>query len=259
MGGRTGASTTRAATTRRALAAALVLGAIPLGAALGLTDAPAVAAWGLAAVAGASALLLLVGGPIRGRAGAAWRAAGVGMAVWAFGLATVAAVHGDAPAEVPLPDGSDVLRLGGLALMAAALATMAFHRVRQADWIGRLDAAAVGVAAGAVATILVWPLVAETDATSDASFVIVVSALAGALVVGCSARLAFTRATQLPAGRFAIEGAVTLAGGSVLLRAAQLTATELDLSPRRHRAGGGRCPHPGGRRRAPLRRSHRRA
>ena len=206
-------------TSRRLLAAALALGALPVGFVAGARDE---GTWGAAAVAACGAAVVLLAAPRRGAAAGPWRLLGLGMASGAVGLAGRAwegAFDGNDP---ELPRASDVAILAGLAVVAAAVAVLASSWAGREDWIARLDAAVVGGAVFVAAAVLLWPDVLDAELAAPGVAVMVASAGLAALGTAAAVRLAVTGASRLMVGRLVVAGAVVLVAGELLARAAQL-------------------------------------
>jgi diguanylate cyclase (GGDEF)-like protein/PAS domain S-box-containing protein len=218
-------------TRRQALAATLVLLAIPMAAAASLVTDDVATAWLHAAAGGAGAVLLLVLAPRRGPSASVWRMLGVGLGGWALAFVALAATHGHDLSSAPLPGPTDAVRLTGLAMVAGALMLFGAARAGARDWLVRIDALLVGVGVAAPLLISAWPVADRADLGASGFGVMGASLLAGVGVVAMAARVAFTYSSRLAAGRFLVEGSVALIAGDILLRVAQvdpLTTTDLD-------------------------------
>ena len=221
---------------RQWVAAALVLTSIPVGLAAALIDPHRPAQWALAGIAVVAATAVLVGAPQAGRSMAMWRLVGVGLALWAAGLITVAVSSARAD-ELPTGSLAEVPQLAGLALAAIAIGLMAAARAVRDDWIARIDAVIVGSGTAGVLAAFLWPELRGAHLGSSAVAAGIAVGLVSALVAGAAFRLAVTGASRLPAGRFGIEGVVALAAGAVLVRADDLHL----LSRAGGRLGAGLC------------------
>ena len=236
MGASSGPTTGVAPARRRWIAAALVLLSIPAGLTAGIIQSDLAVAWLLAGSALLSSLLLLAAAPARGASARPWQLLGLGVGVWAGGLAAVASTYEEG-ATLSVPNLSHGPQLTGLAVAGLAVAVMAVQRASRDDWIARIDASIVGIGAGVVLTALLWPALRDADLPRDAMAVGIAGGVVAAFLVGASARLAITGASRLPAGRFAIEAVLGLAAGSTLLWTSELELTDVDPG----RGGAGLC------------------
>ncbi len=222
-----GPTSTGAPARRQWCAVALMVLAIPCGVAAGIVTSDLLSAWILAGTALLSTLVLLAGAPSRGAGAPAWRLVGLGLGLWAAGLTAVAATFEDGSPRV-VPNVADGPQLAGLLLVGCALVIMALDRSLRDDWIARIDAVIVGVGAGVVLVAFLWPELRAADLTTEAMAVGIATGVLAAFLVGAAVRLAITGASRLPSGRFAIEGVLGLAVGSILLRTSQLQLTQND-------------------------------
>ena len=222
---------------RQTLAATLVLLAIPVGALTGFVPSDSASAWILAGVTLVCSVAVLAGSPPAGRSAAEWRLLGLGVGVWGGGLTALASTYEGDLEGIPVPSPADGPQLAGLVLVGAAMLLIANARASRGQWIARIDAAIVGIGTMVLLAMVAWPEVREADLAPDGIAVAVGAATVVAFLAGTSARLALTGASRLAAGRFVIEGAMALAGGSVLLRTSQLQLTVGELG----RAGAGLC------------------
>lgn len=207
---------------RQALAATLVLAAIPFAAASGALADDGVAASFHGLVAALSAGTVLALAPRRGLTASVWRMLGVGLAAWAAGFVALAAIHGHDLAATPIPDVTDVARLVGLAVGAGALMLFGTARSGARDWLVRIDSLLVGVGLAALVLLMTSPMVDPAQLGAGGLGVLGLSLLAAGVTAAMAARLASTRTAQLAAGRFLVEGALALVAGEILLRVAQL-------------------------------------
>ncbi len=237
MGAGSGPSTGVAPARRQWIAAALVLLSIPAGVAAGFLESDLAASWILAAAGLLSALVLLGGAPARGVSARPWRLLGLGVGVWAGGLAAVATTYEDGESTLSVPHVGQGPQLAGLALVAVAIGVMALQRAARHDWIARIDASIVGLGTGVGLAGLLWPDLRDAGLDGGAVAIGIGGGVLTGLLVGASVRLAITGASRLPAGRFAIEGALGLAAGSTMLWISDLGILEEDPG----RFGTGLC------------------
>ncbi len=237
MGGGTGSLTGRAPARRQWIAAALVVLATPVGATAGLVRSDLTSAWILAGIGLLSSLFVLFGAPSGGRAASMWRLLGIGIGLWGVGRLAVAITHDTGSGRITGLDAADGPQLVGLAALGCAIGLMAVARSLRDDWIARIDAVIVGTGAGVVLVAFLWPELRAADLDLGVEAVSVVAGLLLAFLVGAAFRLAITGASHLAAGRFALEGVLALAVGSILVRSSQLQLTESDPG----RIGAGLC------------------
>jgi diguanylate cyclase (GGDEF)-like protein/PAS domain S-box-containing protein len=219
---------TAAAARRQKVAAVLVLMSPLVALFVGVAD-EGVGAWVQAGVASAAGLGILAAAPRRGRSAPPWALLGLGILVWSGGLIGAASSWGSDPERAPIPNITDVPRLAGLTIVAAAFLLMAFARAGRVDWIARIDGIIVGVGVAVVLAVVLWPKTVAADLPAEGVLVSGVALLVITVLVVASVRLALTGASNTAAGRFLVEGALVLGLGMVLVRAGQLRFTDIEL------------------------------
>ncbi|MFZ6004452.1 MAG: putative bifunctional diguanylate cyclase/phosphodiesterase [Actinomycetota bacterium] len=207
---------------RRVAAAALVIAALPAGAVVRYLPDRELSSWAQATTAVVAVVIVAGLSPRRGRSVASWRLLALGLGIWAAGFVAVAVVSGDELAGVEVPHISDVPRLAGLLVAGAAVLLMAQARGIRRNWIAHIDATVIGLGFAFALAVAAWPRIADADLSVEGVWVTDAALVLAGVIGAAAARLAVTRASALPAGRFLVGGTLTIVAGGVLLRAAQL-------------------------------------
>ncbi len=210
------------AARRQTIAAVLVLGGIPAGAAAGLASSRPLGSWIQAAAAVLASVLVLGGAPTRSRSTAQWRLLGLGIGIWALGCISGAGSFDGEAGHLGSPHLADAPRIVGLVVVGAAVLLVAHGRSTRRSWIAHIDALVAGVGVAVVLLTLLWnhldaPGVSTQQRWVNAGSLVLLGAVAAAGV-----RLAITHASALPSGRFLVEGVLLLVAGEASHWAAEL-------------------------------------
>ncbi|MEO7429556.1 MAG: hypothetical protein ABIY48_09265, partial [Acidimicrobiales bacterium] len=183
------------AARRQTIAAVLVLGGIPAGAAAGLASSRPLGSWIQAAAAVLASVLVLGGAPTRSRSTAQWRLLGLGIGIWALGCISGAGSFDGEAGHLGSPHLADAPRIVGLVVVGAAVLLVAHGRSTRRSWIAHIDALVAGVGVAVVLLTLLWnhlgaPGVSTQERWANGGSLVLLGAVAAAGV-----RLAITHAS----------------------------------------------------------------